>query len=322
MKYIFLFFSMFFYSCISTLALDKEHIDSIKNSHFTLSGIHDLWYETIKVQSIGSRNFYELESSENCTISIQTSTVSRNMSDSERGYLIEKWLIDKQTKYKAKWKWNITRESNWMRKIFSHTNGIEIVSEWYPPTTCHKKASRLVEKIIPNTQDAVETNIFTPIGTVRSTYDSSRYIIGADMISIFLIDISWEFTWVISEDAQYWLPWVLLKDDLLNGKKIDWFAWSGMVYMDGREIIYITLASMENAKESFSTFYIFPDEEIVWIIISSITNNPVRNLQSVTSVIDLQKYKKENRAQISLPTIQEILEANMWKNETLVFSGD
>jgi hypothetical protein len=308
MKHIFLFFysSIFFLIYTSAHALDIENLDTIKNPHFILSDIHNLGYKIVFSQNIGSRNIYRWESIDtNCTLSIETSTVSRDITDSEEVYLLDNWFTSQKTKNK----WKMSYKNSWMKKIFSYTNGIEIVSQGYPGWMCHRKASKLVKQIIPTTQDIIETDISTSVGSVRGNHNSSRYIIGADIKSLFLVDFSWEFTWVVSEDAQYWLPWTILEASLSDGDILDWFSWSGIVTINNQEITYIVLSSMESGKELFSTFYVFPDEEVVGIIILSKIDNPIWNLQSLTSVLDIQSFKKNFQVHPILPTIQEILEA-------------
>ena len=194
-----------------------------------------------------------------------------------------------------------------MKKFFYHASGMEAVSEGSPYGECHRRATNLIKKIIINNENVFEEQIYSSLGTTWTTYNSWQYIVGADMYSTFLIDFYNGFLGVISDDPRYWFDGMLLKDSLVNGEKIDGLVESGEITTEWMSLTYIVLSSMENKKKIFTTVYVFPEEEVWWIIISSKTNNPRENLKSFLSVIQIQNDKQLSKAQ-KLPTLQEILE--------------
>ncbi len=312
MKYLILSITIFFWTYTTVFALERNDTisygNTIQNAHFTLSNIHELGYEVTKLQNIGLRNSYELESFyDGCTLKISTFTLSRNTTKQEDAYLSDAWLLPPKITYNRNNNWKMSYYGQAMKKFFSHASGIEALSEGYNDWACHQKATKLIRKMEVNSWSVLEGQASSSLAFTQGVYDAWRYFVGADIDSTFLIDFSEGFLWVVSDHPQYWLWWVMLKDSLSNGEKIDDFAGSGMTKIGNWEITYIVLSSVENGKKVFNTFYVFPEEEVWWIIISSKTNNPRENLKSFLSVIQIQNDKQLSKAQ-KLPTLQEILE--------------
>ncbi len=309
MKYILLYFTIICSICATdtfatdTYFLDTTPPDSIENSHFSLSWIQNIGYKLDIQSNEGLRRAYYFSSiQEACSLYIKTHSSSRILTKEEEDYIKYNWpAAYKEKRGKSFLWWKVTHDKDMNTTEFSHPTGIIIKNAYSTNSSCHKKAINLIQHLHIYTGSVYESHISHPLWKLDQDYDSRWYLLSWDTDSLYINNLEENTIWTISQDIEYLMASRLLQLDLKVWWEPKWLVGTGEVQVQGKPVFYIILHRIDQWMPFYMTHYMFSDWN-KWIVIFSKTNNPVKNLQSMISIITLENPQ--------LPTLEEILDSN------------